>query len=122
METLLVKLDEDLPHSLKRVVNDHGYVARTVVDQGWGGRKDAELWPDVVAAGEVLITADKEFGDIRRFPPGSHPGIVLLRAEPESAATYHALLVQVMERLTVEQIRGNVTVSTKAGVRVRRAL
>jgi hypothetical protein len=27
----------------------------------------------------MLFTLDLEFGDLRKYPPGSHPGIILFR-------------------------------------------
>ncbi|HEV3073865.1 MAG TPA: DUF5615 family PIN-like protein [Thermoanaerobaculia bacterium] len=44
------------------------------------GSTDELLWSRVVADGRLLITLDLDFSDVRRFRPGTHPGILLIRA------------------------------------------
>lgn len=65
---LNIKLDEPLSDSLALFVERYGYRVATVRGQGWGGLKDPVLWPNVVAAQEFFITADKGFGDLRAYP------------------------------------------------------
>ncbi len=53
---------------------------------------DSDLWTRVVAEGAFLVTADKGFGDVRVYPPGSHPGILVLRPERESLGAFVELV------------------------------
>jgi len=50
-----------------------------VFDQSLSGIVDAELWVHVKREGRFLITLDLGFSDVRRYAPGTHPGILLLR-------------------------------------------
>ena len=43
------------------------------------GATDEDLWPQVQQAARFLITKDLGFSDERRYPPGSHQGILVLR-------------------------------------------
>ena len=115
-----VKVDEDLPRSLAALIADRGYAVATVLDQGWGGVPDDELMSKIVAEGRLLVTADKGFADIRRYPPGSHPGILLLRPDRESAVEYRSLLAAVLTDHALDQLSGTVAVASSGGVRVRR--
>lgn len=117
---LRVKLDEDLTPIVGEPLRAAGYEVSTVVDQGWSGMKDAELWPRVVADSMFLVTADKGFGDVRAYPPGSHPGILVLRADRESILTYRDLIAQVIEKFKLESLAGFTTVATRRRIRVRR--
>jgi predicted nuclease of predicted toxin-antitoxin system len=90
------KLDEDLSESLSEVLRGKGYVVVTVRSQDWGGFKDPKLWPLIQAESIFFITADKGFGDLRKFSPGSHAGILLLRPDRESIVDYRTLLEQVL--------------------------
>jgi predicted nuclease of predicted toxin-antitoxin system len=83
-----LKVDENLPDQLADLLVQHGYDAVTVADQDWRGMADGDLWQGVQAEGRWLLTADKEFADVRRYPPGSHAGIILLRSAEESRADY----------------------------------
>jgi hypothetical protein len=70
-----LKVDEDLPTMATQRLREEGYEASSVLDQGMGGWKDPNLWQAVQEQGQFLVTADKGFGDIRRFPPGTHGGV-----------------------------------------------
>jgi len=74
-----LKVDEDLPPAIADMLTACAYDAVTVGDQGWQGMSDDELWRRIQLEGRWLVTADKEFGDARRYPPGSHAGVILLR-------------------------------------------
>lgn len=117
---MTVKLDEDLSASLAESLAAHGYQARTVPGQGWGGFKDPLLWPKVQAERIFFVTADKGFGDLRAYPPGSHAGILVLRPERESVPEFRRLLDQVLAKHRLESLAGYVTVASFRSIRVRR--
>ena len=116
-----VKLDEDLSPLVGEALETAGYVAATVRGQGWGGLKDAELWPKVCAESLLFITADKGFSDIRRFPPGTHPGILVRRPDRESIVEYRTLVEAVLAKHRLESLAETVTVASPRSIRVRRA-
>lgn len=64
-----------------------------------------------------LITADK----VRRYSPGSHVGVILLRAQEECRRAYLELAAIALERLKLDEIAGAVVAVTHRGVRIRRA-
>lgn len=114
-----LKIDENLPGEIAELLHSHGYDALTVGDQGWKGIADDELWGRVQGEGRWLVTADKEFADLRRYPPGGHSGLVLLRSSEESRADYLRLASSVLQRVKLGEIGGAVVVATSRGVRVR---
>ncbi|MFZ0890077.1 MAG: DUF5615 family PIN-like protein [Candidatus Binataceae bacterium] len=116
-----VKIDEDLPRQIADMVAARGHDAATVVGQGWQGASDHDLWPRVQRERRWLITADKGFADLRRHPPGSHAGVILLRAQEESRRAYLELARIALERVRLDEIAGAVVVVTYRGVRIRRA-
>jgi len=90
MSRLLVKLDENLGRSHVEFLRQCGYEADRVHDQGLSGASDERVWDRVVAEGRFLITLDLDFSDLRRFPPGSHPGILLIRLPCRSERGFDA--------------------------------
>ena len=80
---LKVKVDEDLPRRAVQLLREHGYDAASVIEQDMGGWKDSQLWPAIQKEERMLITADKGFGDIRVYPPGTHPSVLLLRPDED---------------------------------------
>ena len=74
-----IKLDENLPATLGGILARLGPDADTVVDEGLKGEPDEVVWPAAQDAGRFLVTQDLDFSDIRRFAPGTHRGLVLVR-------------------------------------------
>jgi Domain of unknown function (DUF5615) len=82
---------------------------------------DGELWPRIQDEGRWLITADKGFADLRLHPPGSHAGVILLRAAEESRRAYLELAAIAVDRLKLDDLAGAVVIVTYRGVRIRRS-
>ncbi|MBW2068478.1 MAG: DUF5615 family PIN-like protein [Deltaproteobacteria bacterium] len=74
-----IKVDENLPRSIAELLRKRGYHAETVTEENMSGWKDEDLWEAVQREGMFLITADKGFANIHRYPSGSHGGVLLLR-------------------------------------------
>lgn len=74
-----LKLDENIAASAKPRLATLGYDVDTVLDEGLQGKSDDVVWAAAQAEGRVLVTQDLDFSDVRRFVPGTHAGLVLLR-------------------------------------------
>jgi predicted nuclease of predicted toxin-antitoxin system len=74
-----LKLDENLSRHLKPALADLGHDVLTAVDEGLLSRGDTEVAAESFKEGRMLFTLDVEFADLRKYPPGKHPGIVLFR-------------------------------------------
>ena len=74
-----LKLDENLPESLLAALTALGHDADNVRMENLRGKADAEVWQAAQKAGRFLITQDLDFSDIRKFSPGSHHGLMLVR-------------------------------------------
>ena len=81
------KLDENLPASSAAILETAGHDVDTVIGEGLTGALDPEVVAAATTAGRILISLDRGLGDIRRYPPGSHAGIVVLRPADQSPAT-----------------------------------
>ena len=86
-----------------------------------GGWKDAALWQVVQDDRQFLLTADKGFGDIRTYPPGTHGGVLLLRPDEDGIRPLLNLLKMVLLEVDVNQLAGALSVATPRGLRIRRA-
>jgi len=47
--------------------------------EGIAGRDDTVVWHAAQEAGRFLITQDLDFSDTRKFAPGTHHGLLLVR-------------------------------------------
>lgn len=88
-----IKLDENIPVSAAPALQSLGHDTDTVIDEGLAGRDDPTVWQAAQTEGRLLITQDLDFSDIRRFQPGTHHGILLLRlASPGRMALHERIL------------------------------
>lgn len=74
-----IKLDENIPHTVRRRLASLGLDADTVRDEGLGGRRDEDVWVAAQTEQRFLVTLDLDFSDRRRFAPGTHCGLLLVR-------------------------------------------
>ncbi len=114
-----IKIDEQLSQLIKKPLIEAGYEDTTVYDQGLSGKLDDELWPIVQNHKQFLLTADKEFADIYKFPPGSHNGVLLLRSKKGSILSYIKILKAVLNQYSLEDLLGNTVVATPGKIRIR---
>jgi predicted nuclease of predicted toxin-antitoxin system len=115
-----VKLDENVPMRTTAPLAALGHDVDTVVDEGLAGTADDALWPHVQEAARFLVTRDLGFSDARRYPPGTHQGILVLRLSDDSSAAVAARLATVFAAEEVERWTGALVVVTDHKVRVRR--
>jgi predicted nuclease of predicted toxin-antitoxin system len=73
------KLDENLGLRGARLLRNAGHDVATVVEQELCGADDATLLEVCRAESRILITFDKDFSSVLRFPPRRYAGIVVLR-------------------------------------------
>ena len=76
---LKIKLDENLPVTLAARLTARGFDADTVRDEGLEGRTDEIVWQAAQQERRFLVTQDLDFSDTRKFRPGTHFGILLVR-------------------------------------------
>ncbi len=74
-----LKLDENLPESLLPTLQSLDHDVDNVRLEGLRGQTDADIWQAAQKAERFLITQDLDFSDIRKFSPGSHHGLMLVR-------------------------------------------
>lgn len=81
-----IKLDENLPHQLVQLLSDLGHDVDTVRDESIAGRDDDAVWAATQTAGRFLVTQDLDLSDARKYAPGTHHGLLLVRLPQPMAA------------------------------------
>lgn len=98
------KLDENLDARLADLLREAGHKATMVVhEQRLRGTNDPDLCQHCITRGFVLVTQDKEFGDVVRHAPGATPGIVVLRGPDNLFSTIHSLMQTLAQALGRER-------------------
>ena len=114
-----VKLDENLPVQLKRLFTNSGHDAVTVLDEGMGGAEDSDIALVCLAEDRVRVTQDMDFADIRRYPPGTSPGIIVFRLRRQARDDLLEVGARLMGTLAKSFPRGQLWLVEDSRVRVR---
>jgi predicted nuclease of predicted toxin-antitoxin system len=114
------KLDENLPVDLARVLSGLGHEVDTVPQEALTGRPDSVVWACTQEAERILITQDLDFSDIRRYAPGTHNGILLVRLVNPSRRELVDRVGSLFLNEPIEEWQGSVVVITDRKLRVLR--
>jgi predicted nuclease of predicted toxin-antitoxin system len=115
-----IKLDENLPQALVPKLTAAGHDIQSVQHEGLTGKPDADIWRATQAEGRFLVTQDLDFSDVRRFQPGTHHGILLVRLRNPSRSELAARVAYLFHQERVEDWAGCFVVATDRKVRVMR--
>ena len=97
------KLDENLSRRAADLIRAAGHDAVTAVGHGLRGAADARLFEVCKGESRTLVTLDRDFGQVLRYPPAASAGIVVLEIGPR--ATHAALLDRVRELISILNTR-----------------
>ncbi|MFQ5899542.1 MAG: DUF5615 family PIN-like protein [Candidatus Methylomirabilia bacterium] len=115
-------IDADLPGSTCTSLRQQGYLADDVRDLDLGAAPDDTVLHYATTHGYTLISADKGFSNLLRFPLGTHHGIIVARLPPHTPATTKVrLLLRWIPTLQDEDLRGNLLIIQAKGIRIRQA-
>ena len=113
-------VDENMPRVLVARIQAAGYIAEDVRDVGLATRPDAEVWTYAQAHAAIVITKDKDFADIRAYPP-PHASIVIADVpDVISVATFTQLMVDGLASLVGQSLTNAIVTIAPGRVRVRR--
>jgi predicted nuclease of predicted toxin-antitoxin system len=115
-----IKLDENLPERLVAALAALGHDIDTVRAERLNGQADPNVWSATQATKRFLITQDLDFSDVRRYEPGTHVGLLLVRLARPGRNDLFERVVTVFQTENVEDWRGCLVVVTDRKIRVRR--
>jgi predicted nuclease of predicted toxin-antitoxin system len=113
------KIDENLPPTLVKLLGDAEYEAHTVYIERLKGSPDDDVIARCKAEGLAIITCDKDFADIRAYPPSEFNGIIVLRPKMSDRASFHALVSKILPLFGSAELAGLLWVVTEHSLRIR---
>lgn len=115
-----IKLDENLPEELAAALRSRGHDVHTVFQEQLSGQPDPTVWDAARREKRFLVTQDLDFSDIRRYQPGTHAGVLLVRLRSPSRSRLAARVADVFLTHPPESLEGAFVVASDTKVRVRR--
>jgi len=115
-----IKLDENLPLELMGLLSSHGHDVDTVPGEKLAGRDDSTIFSAAVSDERLLMTLDLDFSDVRKFRPGTHPGLVLIRLKHPSRRNIIQRMHQVLLSESLDDWKSCFVVVGENKLRIRR--
>ena len=115
-----LKLDENLSRHLEPIVAALGHDVMTVADEELLAQPDTAVAEASRREERMLFTLDLEFGDLRKYRPGSHPGIVLFRPRSFGPLAVNQFVERFVRDTDVSEFGGCVVIVEPSRVRIRR--
>jgi predicted nuclease of predicted toxin-antitoxin system len=113
-----IKLDENLPASLIAQLGSLGHDVDSVPQEGLAGHDDPRVWAAAQREGRFLITQDLDFSDTRRFAPGTHHGLLLLRLKNPGRRAVAARVLRLFQICDVSTWPGAFVLATEVKLRL----
>lgn len=115
-----IKLDENMPESLGTQLGELGHDVHTVPSESLSGATDGEIWAAASSEQRFLITQDLDFSDARRFAPGTHAGILLVRLRSPGRKALAQAVANAFASEDVSSWQGCFVVLTERKIRIQR--
>lgn len=114
-----LKVDQNMPEEAAQVLREAGHDAMTTRDQDMTRASDSTIAMVCREEGRAVLTCDLDFGDVRYFPPGDHPGLVILRTKRPDKPTLLLLTRRLVALLESIPLEGKLWIVTEQGCRIR---
>jgi len=112
-----IKLDENLPGRLIATLTNLGHDVDTVVLEHLAGQSDQTVWQ--AAQDRFLITQDLDSSDLRRYAPGTHSGLLLVRLRFPGRIALFNRIQSLFAAEDVSEWTGCLIVATERKLRIR---
>lgn len=109
-------VDECVGTTVAQWLKQNNYDAVSIYDNMQGAPDDAVL-VKAVSEGRILITSDKDFGEMIFKSKKHHCGVLLLRLADEKPANKIYVLTIVLQNY-MQELMGNFVVATEKAVRI----
>jgi predicted nuclease of predicted toxin-antitoxin system len=112
------KLDENFGPTIQHVFQQRGLDCHTVQEENLHGAVDEEVLKAAVAEGRILVTMDRDFSNVLRYPPGQTAGIAVISPPGKASRALLRALVEVfVEELQKQAIRGRLWIVEPGRIR-----
>ena len=112
------KIDENLPANLAELLRQGGHDAVSAVAQNLGGARDFELASACRRERRVIVTLDKDFCDVRDYPPDQYWGIVVIRLRRQGIRQIQRAIERLLRDFRATSLDGKLYIVSDSSVRV----
>ena len=112
--------NENLFEPIIDFLKSRGHDVLSIRDSGLSGISDDEVYQRACREKLVIVTMDKDFSRMFRFPPQKCGGIVVVKIYKRTVDETLSIFKRFYESLQEKDILENLVVITPEGIRIRR--
>ena len=114
-----IKLDENMPDDLAELLRSFGQGVATVAEENLSGAADPVILQKATEEDRMLMTFDLGFADVRRFPIGSHGGMVVFRFHDQRWSAMKEPVERLLASGLLQKLRQGLAIVDETRVRFR---
>lgn len=103
-----------------KLLRAQGHEVITLKELNQADAEDSQVLSLAQSLDAVLVTNDKEFGNILMYPPARYGGIILLRMTAANQQRVHRILLDLLKTYDREALRGTLVVIDTHTYRIRK--
>ncbi len=111
--------DENIASSVVSALREEGYDVRSVKEEDLLGVSDRNLILYAKGEGRIILTHDRDFGNLLNFPLQSHCGVVLICYSDKSAGNVADRLLNLLGSLK-GRLRYSLVIATDDAVKIHK--
>jgi predicted nuclease of predicted toxin-antitoxin system len=115
-----IKLDQNISQYLRDELAALKHDVDTVVDEGMSGASDTKVLQAATSKDRILFTLDNDFLDLKRYPLGSHSGVVVFRPPRQGALAVGNFVKAFVRSTDLKKYYRRTTVVERTRARVTR--
>jgi len=93
----------------------------SIRDSGLSGISDEEVYYIACKEKRIIITMDKDFSRLFRFPPHKCGGIIVVKIYKRNVKETFKIFKKLFEKINESKITKNLVILTPEGVRIKRS-
>jgi predicted nuclease of predicted toxin-antitoxin system len=113
-----LKLDENMPTLLATTLRNAGHDVHTAADENLLGKSDDEVWVTTRREGRLLVTLDRDFGQLAAGG-GEHAGAIVLRPRDAEQTAIVSLAGRAVQLAAEIDMKNRVAIVEDERVRIR---
>lgn len=113
--------NENLIEPIIDYLKSRGHDVLSIRDAGLSGISDDEVYQRACKENRIIITMDKDFSRMFRFPPEKCGGIIVVKIYKRTVDNTLSIFKKFYESLQGKDILENLVIITPEGVRIRRS-
>lgn len=115
-----IKLDENMPMALAIRLRDEGYDVSTVPLENLSGANDPTVIKHAIEENRILMTFDTDSADIRKFPLGTHAGVIVFRFNDQRWNALKEPVERLIRSGLLINLKGSLAIVDEKRIRFRR--